>query len=216
MRNLYQAVALLALAPLCGFSSDILFQGTFQTDNQVQYFLVTVDASATISIQSFGYAGGTALSTVVPSGGFAPDVTIFSEVGGSFTQILSDNGGNCGVVNTDPNTGNCDDPYISTFLQDATYIVGLSVWDNTPVDGSFDDGYNQANNPGFTCAEGSTSGNFCDVTDATFPSRTGNWAIEFSGFDQAVEEIAPEPSTCALLALAGVSLLWRKRRHLVA
>jgi hypothetical protein len=211
MRNFLLAVALMGVAPICGFSSDILFQGTLEQDDLIQYFRAVLNSSATVTIQSYGYAGGTALSTVVPSGGFAPDVTIFTDFGSGLTEVTSDNGGHCGTTNTDPTSGNCDDPFIQTTLDAGVYVIGLSVWDNTPVDGSFASGYTQTS-PGFTCAEGNVSGNFCDVTDAVFSSRTGNWALEIAGFDES--ELAPEPSTWALLAMAGGALVWFSRRHL--
>jgi hypothetical protein len=215
MRNLFLAVALLGVAPVCGLSAT-LFQGTFQFDNQVEYFQARLISAGTVTIQSYGYAGGTVLSTVVPSGGFAPNVTIFTDLGSGLTEVQSDNGGHCGPTNTDPDTGNCDDPFIQASLGAGTYVIGLSVWDNTPLAGYLDlsDGYVQTSNPGFTCAEGGVSGSFCDVTDATFRSRTGDWALEFSGFDE-VSRI-PEPSTWAMLAMAGAALVWFKRRRSVA
>jgi hypothetical protein len=111
-------------------------------------------------------------------------------------------------------TGNCDDPLLQTFLPVGTYFLGLSVWDNVPLTGTLSDGYTQTGNPGFTCAEGGLSGQFCDTTDALFRSRTGKWAFAFTGVDSVTElGAAPEPAT-SLLILPVIFLGAMLRRRL--
>src|SRR5262249_54761218 len=158
-----------------------LFQGTFQSDDQTEVFSFTLAAPGTVTIQSFGYAGGVVGPNTIFSGGFAPLAVIFAPFGSDFVQAASDNGGHCPPALFDPVTGNCDDPYLQAALPAGSYFLVLSVWDNVPATGVLADGYKQTGNPGFTCAEGGVGGSFCDVTDALFRSRTGNWALTIDG-----------------------------------
>jgi hypothetical protein len=52
---------------------------------------------------------------------------------------------------------------------------------NGAVDRSLADGFTQTGNPGFTCAEGGQNGQFCDVTDGLFSTRTANFALAITG-----------------------------------
>jgi hypothetical protein len=192
--------------------AGILFQGTFAADDQVDYFRLTANSATTITIQSFGYAGGTDNATVIPAGGFAPELSVFAPLGADYVLSNSDNGGHCGATGTDPVTGNCDDPYLQTTLAPGSYIVALSVWDNVPVTGNLADGFKQAGNPGFTCAEGGLTGQFCDVTDAFFRPRTGNWALDIAGASSVVPTSVPEPATWWPLLSGGLLGALRLRR----
>jgi len=194
--------------------AGVLFQGTFSNDAQVELFLFTLSSGGVVTLQSFGYAGGVVNSNTVSPGGFAPDATLFTALGPDFVEATFDNGGHCGITQTDPVTGNCDDPYLQLTLPAGTYYLGLSVWDNQPQTGTLADGYKQAGNAGFTCAEDSLSGQFCDVTDALFRTRTANWAFAFTGVDTVADVSLPEPcavwpmlSFCAI----GVFLRWKSR-----
>jgi MYXO-CTERM domain-containing protein len=209
MRKLFYGVALLSLTGVSGFGSTFLFQGTFATDDQVALFNFAVNNPNTaVTIQSYGYAGGTVDSTPIAAGGFAPNAIIFDSTG---TEIGSDNGGHCGVTGQDASTGNCDDPYYQNFFDPGVYTLALVVWDNTSLDGNLFDGFTQDGNPGFTCVEAGVTGNFCDVTTATGVSRTGDYAVAITGADSA--QVAPEPASFALgfSALLAAALMRRRR-----
>jgi|SRR5579884_2818649 len=194
-------------------SATTLYQGTLPDDSGVFLQPFTLSAAAEVTIQSFGYAGGTAftspLPTTIAAGGFAPDAILFDGTG---SEIASDNGGHCGVTNTDPVTGNCDDPYIQQTLGPGDYTLALAVWDNVPNDGLLADGFRQDGNPGFTCAEFGASGNFCDVTSATGAVRTGNYAITISTQNIGAASV-PEAPTFLMLMIACASIVMLARRN---
>jgi hypothetical protein len=191
---LAKAVILLALTTAAD-AAGFLFVGTFPTDDQVQLFRFTVNTAAVVTLQSYGYAGGVVNSTTIPAGGLVPYAMVFSLVGSDYVQSLSDNGGHCPTTQQDSVTHNCDDPFIQATLAAGVYYLALSVWDNVASTGSLADGFRQTGNPGFTCAEGSVSGQFCDVTDAFYRPRTGDWAFAFTGMDSVTAQSTPEPST---------------------
>jgi hypothetical protein len=194
--------AVLFLGALPVSASTIVFQGTFTSDDQVALFGFTVNGNQPVTIQSYGYAGGTIPGSpsaiTFPSGGFAPNAILFDQTG---TEILSDNGGHCGTTGADAVTGNCDDPFVRDVLNPGRYTLALAVWDNVPVDGLLAGGFQHDGQAGFTCAEFGQPGNFCDVTTALGTVRTGSYAIAVSG--QSV--VTPEPAT--LLLFPGGCLL---------
>jgi hypothetical protein len=205
------AVLLCPLACLAGSPAD-LFQGTFSEDDQVELFSFTSNGSTPITIESYGYAGGVFGSTTIAAGGFAPDATVFDASG---DQEVTDSGGHCPPTGTDSVTGNCDDPYIQQVFSAGTYTLALTVYDNLPVD-ALSDGFRQTGNPGFTCAEGGMTGEFCDVTDALYRQRTGNYAISIAGATAAsdITSATPEPATLPLMLCGAlmVTTLYRRRR----
>jgi uncharacterized protein (TIGR03437 family) len=172
-------VLLFGMAVAPGFASLEFFQGTLATDNQVAVFNITVNASKTIAIQTYGYGGGTANSTTVSPGGFAPTAFLFDNAGDVFTLF----NGTCSQVRQDPTTSNCDDLYFQDSLAPGTYTLVLAVYANTPVDTSAADGFVQDGDPGFTCQEAGVSGSFCDLTTALGTTRSGNYAIAITGAD---------------------------------
>ncbi|HEX3880800.1 MAG TPA: DVUA0089 family protein [Bryobacteraceae bacterium] len=182
-------------------------QGSFANDAQTAAFVFNVATTEIVTVQSYGYAGGTFGATVVSAGGFAPNVTVFDGAG---QEIGSDNGGHCGTTNTDPTTGNCDDPVFQNTYTPGQYTAVLSVWDNVSVDGTLADGFVQDGNPGFTCGEFGLGGNFCDVTTALGDQRTGNYAVAIVGADSFPS--APEPATISLMLGAGVAALLARRK----
>jgi hypothetical protein len=113
-------------------SISSLFQGTFTEDDRVELLSFTADGSTGVTIQSYGYAGGTFDSTTIASGGFSPDAILFDDTG---TEIASDSGGHCGVTGLDSITLECNDPYISEpSLAAGTYTLALVEYDNPPND----------------------------------------------------------------------------------
>jgi hypothetical protein len=196
MRRVINGILLLCLASAPGLATT-LFQGTFAADDQVALFNITANTAETITIQTYGYAGGTVNSTVIPAGGFAPTAFLFDNLGG--VQTLSS--GSCSQVGTDPVTGNCDDLYFQDLLGPGTFTLALAVYDNSPVDNFVADGFVQDGNPGFTCQEAGTSGNFCDLTTALGVSRTGDFAIAITGANSVTQLAVPEPGGMYLLLI---------------
>jgi hypothetical protein len=197
-------------------NASVIFQGTFSSDNQVELFSFTSDGVNPVTLQSLGYAGGTAGTTTVSAGGFAPNFIVFDSTGG---QVATDQGGHCGTTNPDPTTGNCNDPFISQIFGSGNYSLALLVWDNVSFDGMLADGFKQDGNPGFTCSENGVSGNFCDVTYPLYESRTGNYALTIDGASAASDlsnptGSAPEPATLFLFftGALGVALFQARSR----
>ena len=199
--RLWPLTLLLTTLALPGLAQPILLQDTFSNDGDVRLIALNVTASQPVTIQSWGYAGGTVptlpASTVVPSGGFVLNLVLFDDTG---NQIASDHGGNCTVSNTDPVTGNCGDAWLQDNLATGTYTLALAEWDSVPVDGLLADGFTQQGNAGFTCAEVGQTGDFCDATTALYTSRTGNYAISIDGADVLSDSAVPEPSSLLLAA----------------
>jgi hypothetical protein len=206
LSRLIHCLALLLLAVAPGRAGIFLFQGVFTADNQVALFSFTASASEVVTIQTYSYGGGTVDSTTIPSGGFAPAAFLFDNMGDVFPLTS----GTCSQVAQDPVTGNCDDLFFQDTFGPGTFTLALAVYDNRPVDTAVADGFIQDGNPGFTCQEAGTSGNFCDVT-ALGQSRTGNYAISISGADSASQLGAPEPGTMFLLFAGGALTVLRRR-----
>jgi hypothetical protein len=203
--RLIPGLLLFFLASGPALRADSLFQGIFSADDQIALFNFTVNAPQAVTIETFSYAGGTSGTTTVPAGGFAPTAFIFDNLGDVF--LLTS--GTCGQVNQDPTTLNCDDLFFQDVLGPGTFTLALAVDDNRPVDSFVADGFFQDGNPGFTCQEAGTSGNFCDVTTALGSSRTGAYALSITGADSATQ--LPEPGSIVLV-LGGVVFFALLRR----
>jgi hypothetical protein len=202
----------LGLAAIPGFADTVLYQGTFAADDDEVQFTIDVSATELVTIESWGYAGGTVPTspspTAIAAGGFAPNAILFDPSG---NEIVSDAGGHCGITNTDPVTGNCDDSYIQETLGPGSYTLALVEYDNEPNDSFLGDGFVQDGNPGFTCAEFGQTGNFCDVTTALGTARDGNYAVSVTAADIVA---TPEPAAISLFWLGScffAALLFRRR-----
>jgi hypothetical protein len=193
------------------FAGSGLFQGTFTEDDQVALIPFTLSSDSSVLFQSYGYAGGTAPGGIsVSAGGFDPIAILFDSTG---AEIGSDNGGHCGTTGTDPVTLNCSDPYVIESLTTGSYTLAFAVWDNVP-NRALSDGFRQDGNPGFTCAEFSLSGQFCDTGTALGVARTGDYAVAISGEGVEFPAAVPEPSTLALsLVFVIPAILKIRRRH---
>lgn len=196
----------MALATIPAFASSSVVRGTFTQDDNVALFSFSISAGDLVTLQSYGYAGGVAPGDVViPGGGFAPNLVLFDNTG---MFIASDNGGHCAITGADAVTGNCDDPYLQESLAAGAYTLALVEWDNTAID-TLSDGFKQDGNPGFTCAEFGTDGNFCDVTTAVGTRRSGDYALTISAAD-LVAAATPEPASFALFCSASLIALLRR------
>jgi len=208
----YSVLALLICPLACLAETPTLFQGTFGLDNQVELFSFTSDGSTPITIESYGYAGGTVNSVAITEGGFAPDEFVFDDTGSELLSLDPQ----CPPGNLDSVTLNCEDPYLQETLGAGTYTLALTVYDNQPSDGTLADGFKQDDNPGFTCTLYGQPGTFCDDTDALVRPRTGNYAISIDGASDVsdITSATPEPATLPLMlggALA-VTTLYRRRK----
>jgi hypothetical protein len=202
MNRLIHVALLLGLAATPSLANVSLYQGVFGADDDVQLFTFQTLTTETVTIQTYGYAGGTVGATVIPAGGFAPSAFLFDSSGNEIGTLPT---GTSSQVGQDPVTMNYDDLYYQAPFAAGTYTVALVVYGNTPV-GLLADGFVEDGNPGFTCASFGISGTFCDESTALGTSRTGDYAISIAGPD--FTSAVPEPSYrgwlligCALLAL---------------
>jgi hypothetical protein len=199
--------ALFFFIPLT-LSADI-FQGTFSQDDQTQGVFFTVNAPAVVTIQSYGYAGGTVGPTTIAEGGFDPDAFVFDSAGNLYAEY---DGSSC-VTGSDSVTGNCDDPYIQQSFAAGQYELVIVVSNNQPNDTFLGDGFLEDGAGPFTCAPFGETGNFCDVSTATGVQRTGNWAFDISGADSTALATTPEPGALSLLGGVCAALLLRRRQR---
>jgi len=216
VRSCVCLLALLACAAAPVAAGTILYEGTFSEDDQVQEFSFTVASPTTVTLETYGYAGGTVNSTIVLAGGFDPTIAVFLPP--TNDAVLSSPCG--GAAGTDPVSGACEDAYLPQTVDSGTYIVALMVNDNTPTGGPSDPFANDGN-PGFSCVDaGGLPGTFCDVGSGLGESRTGNWALAIAGAD-TTEELpgpgaVPEPGAVSLMGIgmALVACLMRRREVL--
>lgn len=216
MRSCVCFLALLACAAAPVAAGTVLYQGIFSQDNQVQEFSFTVASPTTVTLETYGYAGGTVNSTTIPAGGFDPTIAVFLPP--TNDVVLSSPCG--GAAGFDPVYNTCEDAYLQQTVDSGTYIVALMVNDNTPTGGPADPFANDGN-PGFSCVDaGGLPGTFCDVGSGLGESRTGNWALAITGAD-STEELpsggqVPEPGAVSLMGIgmALVAFLMRRREIL--
>jgi hypothetical protein len=206
MGSLGKGILLFSLAVAPSFADTIFFQGTLAADDQVALFNITFDTSEIVTIETDSYAGGTLDSIDVPAGGFAPAAFLFDNIGGVLTLVA----GGPGQVGLDPTTGSRADIFYQDPLGPGTYTLALAVLDNSPAGLLPADGFAQDGNPGFTCASEGVGGSFCDLTDAFFSSRTGNYAIAITGADSVIGPV-PEPGSILLLLAGGAFIALRRR-----
>jgi MYXO-CTERM domain-containing protein len=188
-------------------ADSLSFQGTFSTDDQVQLFDFTLLSTATVTLQSFGYAGGTnQADTVIPPGGFDSYFTWFDSAG---NQIGTDDDGldNLGCVGVGKHNGACLDAFAQPTLTAGSYTLALTVSGNDP-NGSLSDGFSQQGQGDFTA-----NGPCLDFCDAFGNQDSGNWAVDIVNVSSASNSgTAPEPATM-LLAGGGLVLIGLARRR---
>jgi hypothetical protein len=207
---IHLAGLVLACSSLQGLAtaSVISNTGTFVTDDQIFQLEFTLSSTSAVTIQSFGYGGGTnGAGIVIPQGGFATDLTLFFASGPQFF-ILDDSGGSlpggCAPRNVNSSTNQCLDGYLSfPSLAAGSYILTLTETGNQANTPTLADGFAQAGAGNFT------GGPFIDPFSN---QMNGNWAVDVSS-DALVGSNVPEPSTIllALLSLSGLAIVARRR-----
>ena len=195
-------IALMALTITYTSAAAISYTGNLNSNdpNDVALFTFTLSSTGSVSIQTWGYGGGTnASGTVIAAGGFDTYVSLFSGVGNSATFLASNDDGLC-----PPGNGSvaCRDSTLGvTTLAAGSYTVALTVFDN----------FSFAENTGSgTLGDGFIGlGNYFDAASNTI--RTSAYAIDITTKGSGTQ--TPEPSTFALIApgLLLVALSQRRR-----
>jgi hypothetical protein len=188
-------------------SSNFSFEGLFLTDDQVQLFDFTLASGSTVTLQSWGYGGGTnSANTVIAPGGFDSYFTWYASDG---TQIGQDDD-SCGAGHA--HNGTCLDAYAQVFLPAGSYTLALTQYYNLP-NGNLSDGFSEQGQGNFTANGGCLA--FCDIFGNT---NNGNWAVDILNVASATQvggSATPEPSTW-VLSIAGLALIpmaWRRRSN---
>lgn len=191
------AIALFASALSApSFAADFSFEGVFADPNEVQSFTFTVTTPSTVTLRSYGYAGGTnAAGTLIPRGGFDPVLALFDSTGALIGQ--NDDGGF--NVNADAVTGNRYDSFFSQSLAIGVYTTSIQAFSNFAFGPNLSDGYQGG---------------------GSFNGRNINWAFDILNVNNAVDQsvgAVPEPAAWLLMimgfGIAGASL--RKKRDKV-
>ena len=209
---------MLFLAPATARASSLSFVGTFTDPTDIFTASFSLSASSAVSIQTWGFGGGTnAAGTVIPAGGFDPLIALFSGIDSSATILADITGpvfsadifpgyeGSCppgqvAVIAGSPLCGDATLHFLDLPAGDYTLLltyapyIPFAVFDASALlgDGFFD----------------LTGGVFqtC-VTDPDFAcvDRTGDFAV-----DVLVTSAVPEPGTLMLLA-GGVLAVGRRQ-----
>jgi hypothetical protein len=217
------AIVTLAFCLSAGVASagNYSFTGIFTQDDQLELFQFTAP-SASLVVQTWGYAGGTnANGQLILPGGFDPILSVFDATGGlvSSSVLLGSNNDDPGAA-TDPTTGYASDSLLalSSLNPGGTYVLVLSQNDNSPMGTTYGDGFSQTGMGNFTAAEFGCGGSAPFCQSPFFPQRDGNWAVDISGVDSATDitnnggGAVPEPGSMLLLATGLTSLMLLRRR----
>jgi hypothetical protein len=191
------------------------FDGTFNTDNQEQFFVFDETTDSEFVAETWSYGGGIDAADVdIPPGAFAPELSLFDAAGDLIA--LDAVGGTapygCGTRNIDPNTNSCSDAVLGATapltLPPGAYTLVLTEQGNDP-EGVLSDGFSEdaqnGNDPSFTGTDAGLPGEMF-LDPGTFSQRSNNFEVDLVGAGIAHASAVPEPSSASLLCL-GASLL---------
>ena len=218
MRLMFAASS--CLMAVCGLAYADSFTGNFNQDDEIQMFTVTLGETATVTIQTFSFAGGTnGAGTLISAGGYAPVLTLFDSSG---QELATDHNNLLGYCTTpDPASGFCWDAQINQLLNPGQYTVALTQDDNYANGPNLSDGFSEQGQGNFTAVPPfSNSGSPFTLIDGS--QRTDGWALDITSDSQdlATNELQPVPEPSARLALllvfAFATAYLRFRRKLVS
>jgi hypothetical protein len=199
----FLCVGLFCLIATTASADSFSFGGTFQTDNDVQLFTITVASPITATFLTLSYGGAPSVAApaqTVPAGGFAPDLWLFDSTGTNVAEFSAYD--TSGEVND--GVGGYLDDYDTYFLATGTYTLALTEFTNYPVDGYLIDGFADAGNP------------YCDFCDSSSDQMDSNWSVDVLNVDSASEQLpstgTPEPGSLILLSSGLGCFSWVRRR----
>jgi hypothetical protein len=187
------------------FAGSFSFTGIFSHDNDLQLLYFSLSTPGTVTLQTFGYGGGTNAAGIgLPAGGFEPVLGVFDSFGIAVSGPLQPGPDpTCGPRNPDPARLNfCQDVYGQLTLGAGDYIVSLTQSPNDPL-GNLSDG--------FFYIDVVPDPNFNNGFVGTFGlPGNGNWALDIIGADATQ---SPEPGTIVLAVGAILMMAAAARRR---
>lgn len=191
---------------LAGATVAATYTGTLTaesgTPGSVVVEMLNLPTTASVTIFTTSYGGGTNLdNTVTAAGGFQPSVTLFDTTG---FAVASENGMFSPLNNS-----------WDAYIQDPSvpagdYFVILTDQANQ-VSPAFTGFGNTSPSNFYTFFSGPGGANFTDVQGN---ARTGNYALDVAALSSSSPNSVPEPATVGLMgsALLGAVMFLRKRR----
>jgi hypothetical protein len=203
----------LALLSLCmaaaipAHADDFTYTGTLAADNSIASFTIDTASMMTFSFYTTSYGGGLNLDgTTSPSGGFIPNLTLFSVLDGSPVNNAGASGMCSGSMMADPTTHHCDDAAFSAILNPGQYVLDLTEFPNVAI-GGINDGFLFAGDPTAT-GDSCGGGTFLETDTAPCTQRTDDYAVNINSSP------VPELPTWYLVFPPAAALLLFSRRQI--
>jgi hypothetical protein len=210
-------LAAASIATLSASAANFSFTGSFNWDDDVQFFSFFVAQQSPVSFRSWSYAGGTnAAGNLIPRGGFDPLIAVFNSAGLLVDQ--NDDG-----IDIDPNAdqepdlnGQAWDVLFTLDLSPGIYTGALAQFPNFAAGPTLADGFLKQGEGDYSadypCAAQQSS--FQDSFISDYCGRTNDWAFDVIDVEAAALGAlqVPEPENLALLGLGAMALALRRRR----